>query len=196
MLIMKKLCVLFVLLSSMVGAIAQTNNHIVSMVEEAVIEYYDTLSTHQNYRLQKYTRGELYDTNIYLYLNCIDEMLFVKNLQNPNQIPSHIFYHTKGGYQFVRRAPLSSTGKWTYCRCPNNRKTRAIEVIEISYVDFVEDTLCIHLAHCYYSKGKEWSNGRCISVGNWAIFGGATWKYIFSEERKKWVCVQKSFREI
>lgn len=75
MLIMKKLCVLFVLLSSMVGAIAQTNNHIVSMVEEAVIECYDTLLAHQ-------------------------------------------------------------------------------------------------------------------------ISGGATWKYIFSEERREWVCIQKRFREI
>ncbi|MBR3578895.1 MAG: hypothetical protein IKO89_09870 [Bacteroidales bacterium] len=193
---MKKLCVLFVLLSSMVGAIAQTNNRIVSMVEEAVIECYDTLLTHQDYRLQKFTRGELYDTNIYLYLNCIDEKLFVENLQNPNQIPSHIFFHKKGGYQFVRRASLSSTGEWTYCRCPNNRKSRAIEVMMISSVDFVEDTLCIHLTHCYYSKEKEWRNGRCIPVGNWEISGGATWKYIFSEERREWVCIQKRFREI
>ena len=178
------------------GAIAQTNNCIVSMVEEAVIEYYDTLLTHHNYRLQKFTRGELYDTNIYLYLNCIDEKLFVENLRNPNQIPSHIFFHKKGEYQFCRRAPKSSTGEWTYCRCPNNRKSRAIEVMMISSVDFVEDTLCIHLTHCYYSKEKEWRNGRCIPVGNWEISGGATWKYIFSEERREWVCIQKRFREI
>ena len=150
---MKKLCGLLILLSSMFGAIAQTNN-------------------------------------------CIDEKLFVENLQNPNQIPSHIFFHKKGGYQFVRRASLSSTGEWTYCRCPNNRKSRAIEVMMISSVDFVEDTLCIHLTHCYYSKEKEWRNGRCIPVGNWEISGGATWKYIFSEERREWVCIQKRFREI
>lgn len=189
---------LFALLTVVGGfsAIAQTNNRIVSMVEEAVIEYYDTLLTHHNYRLQKFTRGELYDTNIYLYLNCIDEKLFVENLRNPNQIPSHIFFHKKGEYQFCRRAPKSSTREWTYCRCPNNRKTRAIEVIEISYVDFVEDTLCVRLTHCYYSKEKEWRNGRCIPVGNWSISGGATWKYIFSEERREWVCIQKRFREI
>ena len=178
------------------GAIAQTNNRIVSMVEEAGIEYYDTLLTHHNYRLQKFTRGDLYDTNIYLYLNCIDEKLFVENLRNPNQIPSHIFFHKKEGYQFVRRAPKSSTGEWMYCRCPNTRKSRAIEVMMISSVDFVEDTLCIHLTHCYYSKEKEWRNGRCIPVGNWEISGGATWKYIFSEERREWVCIQKRFREI
>ena len=28
------------------------------------------------------------------------------------------------------------------------------------------------------------------------VSGGATWKYIFSEERREWVCIQKRFREI
>ena len=67
---MRKLFIILMLLSFVIGAIAQRSNHMVNMVEDAVVEYYDTLSTYQNYRLQKYRIGELHDTNIYLYLNC------------------------------------------------------------------------------------------------------------------------------
>ena len=193
---MKKLCVLMILLSPIVNTIAQKSNFIVNMVEDAVIEYYDTLLTYGNYRLQKYWRGELYDTNIYLYLNCIDVRLFMENLQNPNKIPSNIFCHTKGKYQFIKRLPELSPPKWIACRCPNKRKKQAIEVIEISYVDLLKDTLVIHLTHCYFYKGTEWINGRCNTIFNWGISGSATWKYIFSEERKKWICIRKIFREI
>ena len=180
----------------MVSAIAQRSNLIVNMVEDAVIEYYDTLLTYDNYRLQKYGRGELHDTNIYLYLNCIDVRLFMENSQNQNKIPSNIFCHTKSKYQFIKRLPNLSSPKWVACHCPNIRKKQAIEVIEISYVDLLADTLVIHLTHCYFYKSTEWINGRCNAIFYWEISGGATWKYIFSEERKKWLCIQKRFGEI
>lgn len=193
---MRKLCILIVLLFPIVGAIAQRSNQIANMVEDAVIEYYDTLSTHQNYRLQKYRRGELRDTNIYLYLNCVDVRLFIENMQHHDKMPSNIFFHTKGKYQFIKKESTPSSRGWSFCHSPNTSKTRSIEVIKISYVDLLEDTLAIHLTHCYFSKGMEKMNGRYSTISNWAISGGATWKYIFSEERKQWICVEKIFREI
>lgn len=193
---MKKLCVLMILLSPFVSAIAQKGNLIVNMLEDAVIEYYDTLLTYDNFRLQKYSRGELHDSNIYLYLNCIDARFFMENSQKPDKIPSNIFCHTKGKYQFLKRVPTLSSSTWVACRCPNKRKKQAIEVIDISYVDLLEDTLVIHLTHCYFYKDTEWINGRCDTIFYWEISGGANWKYVFSEERKKWLCIQKSFVEI
>ncbi len=184
------------LLSFVIDAIAQRSNHMINMVEDAVIEYYDTLSTYQNYRVQKYRRGELHDTNIYLYLNCVDVLLFIENLQNHDEMPSRIFFHTKGKYQFLKKESTPSSRKWSFCHSPNTSKTRAIEVIEISYVDLLEDTLAIHLTHCYFSQIMEWINGRFRAITNWEISGGATWKYIFYEERKKWICVEKKFGEI
>lgn len=193
---MRKLFIILMLLSFVIGAIAQRSNHMVNMVEDAVVEYYDTLSTYQNYRLQKYRRGELHDTNIYLYLNCVDVLLFIENIQNHDKMPSKIFYHTKAKYQFLKKESTPSSRKWSFSHSPNTCKTRAIEVIEISYVDLLEDTLAIHLTHCYYSKSREWINGRCRTITDWRISGGATWKYIFSEERKKWICIEKNFGEI
>jgi len=193
---MKKVFTLLIILFSIVCVIAQENNHIANMVEATVIEYYDTLLTHQNYRLQKYQRGGLLDTNIYLYLNCIDERLFMENLHKPDEIPQNIFFHTIGKHQFIKRGTMRSPKVWTTCRRPKASKTRPIEVIEISYVDVQADTILIHLTHCYYSKSTECIHCRCVTTSNWAISGGATWEYVFSEESRKWICIKKSFGEI
>lgn len=193
---MRKLFIILMLLSFVMGAIAQRSNHIVNMLEDAVIEYYDTLSTHQNYRLQKYQRGELLDTNIYLYLNCIDELLFMENLHKPDEIPQNIFFHTIGKYQFIKRESMRSSEKWSTSRRPKATKTRPIEVIEISYLDLIADTVVIHLSHVYFSYDIEWINGRSHTVVSFAISGGATWEYVFSEESRKWICIKKNFGEI
>lgn len=193
---MKKVFILLTMLFSTVCAIAQGNNHLVNMVEETVMEYYDTLLTYQNYRLQKYQRGDILDTNIYLYLNCIDERLFMENLHKPDRIPQNIFFHIIGKYQFIKRGSMHFPEVWTTCQRPKASKTRPIEVIKISYVDVQADTILIHLTHCYYSKSTERIHGRCVTASNWAISGGATWKYVFSEENKKWICIKKSFGEI
>lgn len=193
---MKKLCVLILLLPAVVSSLAQRDNHILHMVEDAVIEYYDTLLTHTNYRLQKFQRRELLDTNIYLYLNCIDERLFMENLHKPDGIPKNIFFHTIGKYQFIKRGSIRSPEVWSTCRLPKASKARQIEVIKISYVDVQADTILIHLTHCYYSKSTERIHGRCVTADNWAISGGTTWKYVFSEESRNWICIKKTFGEI
>lgn len=189
---MKKLCVLILLLLPVVSATAQMN-HLANMVEKAVIEYYDTLLTYQKFRLQDFHRGWLIDTNIYLYLDCMEAHSFMGNLQEPDKIPSNVFFRTIDTYIFLKRATPPSPGKWTTVRYPKVNKEREIEVIKISDVDVQADTILIHLTHCYHSKSKEWINGRFLTEFVWAIAGGAHWKYVLSEDRKKWICIDKYF---
>lgn len=188
-----------ILLSPIVGTFAQHGNQIANMVEEAVTEYYDSLSTqgYQKYRSQMFTHRSQHDTSIYLYLSVMEARFFMMNMQNPDNIPHKIFYHTQGKSHFWERSSTSSAPQWARCRRPNASQARPIEVIEISDVDFIADTLAIHLTHSYYhGKVRERVNGRSNAIIAWSVAGGGTWKYVYSEERGKWICVQKKMGEI
>ena len=170
----------------------QTDNW-VYILEEAVIEYYDTLLSHQNYRLQKYRRGELFDTNIYLYMDVALYDIFTNNLHNPSQIPSHIIYWNGNLYQNMKLLLDSPSTQWTPCPFPSINKKCSLEVMEIPSYRLNEDTLTLHMKHYYINREKDWYRGKIRSVMVWTTIGSATWKYIFSEERRKWICVEKKW---
>ena len=89
---------------------SQNTNSLATLLEKAVIEYYDTVSnssTYCNYRQQMYSRGELYDTNIYLGINksycIIDIISFLSNLQTPNKMPPKAFFSSGKKSLFIER---------------------------------------------------------------------------------------------
>lgn len=160
-----------------------------------MIEYYDTLMSKQDYRLQEFKQGKLCDTIIYLYLNCIKYEDFMGTLKNPDKMPLHILYGAGTDYKNMKRVSDSNSIYWINCHFPNITTKRAIEVIGIDKVHLTADTLNICLTHQYVNKSKEWIKGKFLTAFFWRVSGNATWKYVFSEEKKNWICVSKNIVE-
>ena len=198
---MKRLCLLiFVFLFFANILTAQTANNLAILLEKAVIEYYDTLSTasHHDYHMKKYIRGELYDTNIYLYAdyvgaNFVDLRFFLINLQAPDRIPPKAFYREKHNFQFLERSASLKAVPWTFCRSPKIPKKRELIVLEISGIDLHSDTLSIKLTLCYLSKKKELIGDRYRKCIDFAVAEGVIFDYVFSNTTQEWECVNRFF---
>lgn len=192
---MKRFCIILIFLLSITIATAQNTNSLATLLEKAVIEYYDTLSnssTYCNYRQQMYRRGELYDTNIYLGINkgycIIDIISFLSNLQTPNKMPPKAFFSYGKKFLFIERSSPQSNFPWRTCHPPKLNRKR-VEMIEISEVDLYSDTLTIRLASCYLSYRKE----KRFNSYNFEISDGVIFKYLFSNILQDWICVEKYF---
>lgn len=177
---------------------AQIDNNLAILLEKAVIEYYDTLSTasHHDYHMKKYIRGELYDTNIYLYAdyvgaNFVDLRFFLINLQVPDRIPPKAFYREKHNFQFLERSASPKTVSWTYCRSPKIPNNRELIVLEISGIDLHSDTLSIKLTLCYLSKNKKLSGDRYRIKYGFAVAEGVIFDYVYSNTTQDWECVNR-----
>lgn len=175
---------------------AQNTNYMGILLEKAVIEYYDTLSnasTYRSNRLQEFRRGELCDTNIYLYANNINIRLFLLNLQKPNKMPSKVFYHNGKHYLFMERTLTSNTVSWIYCRPPKVKKNKEVQVMEISDIDLISDTLIIRLTLCYLSKQRKLYGGKHLHDFGFAVSDGVEFEYVYSDIKRDWICIKRLF---
>lgn len=189
------LCI-FAFLFSVDILTAQDTNNLVKLLENAVIEYYDTLSNssvHRVYILQKFRRGKLCDTNFYLYADNINIKSFLLNLQKPDKMPSKAFYHNGKHYSFIERTLTFKTVSWTYCKSPKINKNNEVQVIEISNIDLHSDTLVIRLSLCYLSKKRILYKGRLLRTFVFSVSDGVIFEYVFSKTTQDWVCVRRSF---
>ena len=196
---MKRFCIILIFLLSITIATAQNTNDLIDLIEKSVIEYYDTVSnssTYCNYRQQMYSRGELYDTNIYLGINknycIIDIISFLSNLQTPDKMPPKAFFSYGKKSLFIERYSPQSNFLWRICHPPKLDRKR-VEMIVISDVGLYSDTLTIRLTTCYLSSRKEKWFKSYNSKYFLEISEGVIFKYLFSNILQDWICVEKYF---
>ncbi len=196
---MKRFCIILIFLLSITIATAQNTNDLIDLIEKSVIEYYDTLSNsyiHCDIIRERYSRGELYDTNMYLGINegyCfIDLICFLSKLQTPDKMPPKAFYSCGKKLQFIERISTQSNFPWRNCRPPKLNRKR-VEMLVISGVELHSDTITIRLTTCYLSSRKD----KTIHSNNYKYFleisSGVIFDYVFSKPSQEWICIKKHF---